>query len=315
MEMPSAIASKRPSRTVSRLDVNFHYYDEDADFSTCICYFPVVKQAAGGEAILRDYYGQRKLSSSEMPESLCEKLTRLRDYVAAEIVELPDLEIGDEVFPAPPVHVVEIEVTTDGIMAVRFVAPMTTAVNMKKVRVSSLSAASQRLIQNMLPTYEQLAWDHFRTTLERPPVKTLKKKVFVSYRRTKPEYKLFADAVAHRLGREGFLPWLDDWEIHAGDSIVREMGNGFRDVHAVIIILTEDYPAGKWAREVLETAIAKRVEERIRVIPVKYEDATIPELLRSLSYVDCTDHADGVFESQFRRIIDALNNLELNPYT
>jgi len=79
---------------------------------------------------------------------------------------------------------------------------------------------------------------------------------------------VFAETVAHRLGREGFLPWVDQWEIKAGDSIVRELQKGFKGVHGIILVLTPDYPEGKWAREELETAIVKRVEENIHVIPI-----------------------------------------------
>ena len=45
-----------------------------------------------------------------------------------------------------------------------------------------------------------------------------------------------------------------------------------------------------------------------------YENGDIPELLRPLVRVDCTDHREEAFEAQFGRIIDALNELDLNPY-
>lgn len=100
----------------------------------------------------------------------------------------------------------------------------------------------------------------------------------------------------------------------AGDSLPRELGEGFKDVYGVIIVLTADYPGGRWAREELETAITKRVEQSIKVIPAKFEEGEPPELLRLLVYVDCTDHGDDQIELQFRKIIDALNEIELNPY-
>jgi len=51
----------------------------------------------------------------------------------------------------------------------------------------------------------------------------------------------------------------------------------------------------------------------------KYFSVTIPdnprpELLRTLRYVDCTSHAETQIERQFRDLIDALNEIELNPY-
>jgi len=166
-----------------------------------------------------------------------------------------------------------------------------------------------------MATLDQLAWNDFRKRMGVEPVVTSgKKKVLVSYRKTTPERIGFAESIAHRLGRDGFVPWFDDWEIRPGDSLPREIGDGFRDVYAVIMVLTADYPEGRWAREELETAITKRVEQNIRVIPVKYEPCSPPELLRSLVYVDCTRHDPQVFDAQFGRIIDALNELEMNPY-
>jgi hypothetical protein len=143
---------------------------------------------------------------------------------------------------------------------------------------------------------------------------TPQKRVIVSYRKTKPEYRDFAEAVAHKLGAEGFLPWFDEWDILVGDSLPREIGDAFKNVYAVVPIVTPDYPHGKWAREELETAITKRIEQNIKVIPVVYEAGEMPELLRALVRVDCTDHREEVFEAQFKRIIDALNELDVNPY-
>ncbi len=141
------------------------------------------------------------------------------------------------------------------------------------------------------------------------------KKVLVSYRKSKPEYGQFAEAVANKLGGEGFWPWYDEWEILPGDSLPRELGEALRDVYAVLVVLTAAYPQGKWAREELEAAITKRVQQDIRVIPLLYEPCEIPELLRALVYVDCRSHDEEQFEGQFRRVIDALNEVDLNPYT
>jgi len=81
------------------------------------------------------------------------------------------------------------------------------------------------------------------------------------------------------------------------------------------VVLTPDYPGERWAREELESAITKRTEQGIRVIPVIYEPCEQrPELLRSLHYVDCTNHDEAQIERQFRDLIDALNEIELNPY-
>lgn len=81
-----------------------------------------------------------------------------------------------------------------------------------------------------------------------------------------------------------------------------------------MVVITADYPGERWAREELGAAITKRIEEGIRVIPVLYELCGLPELLRGLRYVNCTNHTGDQIEKQFGDLIDALNEIELNPY-
>ena len=73
-------------------------------------------------------------------------------------------------------------------------------------------------------------------------------------------------------------------------------------------------PGDRWAREEFESAITKRIEQGIRIIPVLYEPCERPELVRALRYVDCADHREAEFERQFLDIIDTLNEIEMNPY-
>ncbi len=136
----------------------------------------------------------------------------------------------------------------------------------------------------------------------------------ITYRKGDHQRQAFVEAIAHRLGHEGFLPWYDEWEIKAGDSIARELAAGLENVYGIVVVLTPDYPGERWAREELETIITKRIEENIRIIPVIYEVCDRPELLRPLRYVDCTDHREDQIERQFSNLIDALNEIELNPY-
>ena len=75
---------------------------------------------------------------------------------------------------------------------------------------------------------------------------TLKRKVYISYRKGSADRLKFTEAIAHRLGREGFLQWYDEWEIKAGDTLPREIAEGLNDPYAFVIVLTNDY-AGEYA--------------------------------------------------------------------
>ena len=172
------------------------------------------------------------------------------------------------------------------------------------------------MMANIWPICEQLAWDHLRGRLGARAVVPAdsRKTVLISYRKSDVKRQEFVEALAHRLGQEGFRPWYDEWEIKAGDSLPREIGTGLAEAYAVIIVLSSDYPGGRWAREEFEATITKRIEQGTRVIPVLHEPCDRPSLLSSLSYIDCTDHRAQSFERQFLRLIDALNEIELNPY-
>jgi TIR domain len=261
------------------------------------------------------YDGEHYLVDEAVPEALRRKLERLLEYVTDAVAGLtPVVELDSRTIRAPRPMVQSYTVRRGPVVSLHYaVVPGGRLVYVER-NADALTEAAKRLIENMLPTYEQLAWDELRRQLRLPEVRATRKKVLISYRKTRREYQQFAEAIGHRLGREGFLPWLDEWEVVAGDSLPRELGEGFKDVYGVIIVLTADYPGGKWAREELETAIAKRVEQGIKVIPVKYEEGDPPEMLRPLAYVDCTDHGEDQIELQFREIIDALNEIELNPY-
>jgi hypothetical protein len=145
------------------------------------------------------------------------------------------------------------------------------------------------------------------------------------HRRNQPRRR-YSSAIeaAHQngsgLSRQSHTAWgakasrYDKWEIIAGDSIARELAAGFQEVYGIVVVLSADYPGGRWARDELEAAVTKRIEENIRIVPVLYEHCERPELLRPLRYVDCTEHTEANIERQFSDLIDALNEIELNPY-
>ena len=298
---------------VVRFIINFHYH-EGTPFTTQVCYMPIARHEDESESRLPAYYRSVMLGADQLSEPLRRKLVRLTEYVKTAALTLPDVEVDGTVLRGRAPALVEYEYAAGPKIRVLCREGPGNGVVTVDIEGEALTDAARRLIDNMRPMYEQIAWSDFRARLGSEAAVSPKKKVLISYRKTLPERATFAEAIAHRLGREGFLPWFDEWEVLAGDSLPRQIGAGFKDVYAVVIVLTADYPEGRWAREELETAITKRVEQDIRVIPVLFESCDRPELLRPLRYVDCRDHDANEFEGQFGQIIDALNEIELNPY-
>lgn len=300
-----------PIRIV-RLDIWFHYDVSSRELT--VDYTPVSVDKEGSDHQLSDYRTQ--FHPSTIGEDLTHKLARLAEYSESQLTPA-QIEIdgvaGQGISRLWYIQVVPDRFGNRELHTAYYVGPDDRTPH---ERVIDQTEATKRFIDNIYPMCEQLAWAHLRERLGQPPGprSNPKRKVFISYRKGSGARQRFVEAIAHRLGREGFVPWFDEWEIKAGDSIARELASGFQDVYAIVVGLSADYPAGRWAREEMETAITKRIEENIRVIPVLYKDGERPELLRSLRYVDCRDHSENNFERQFSDMIDALNEVDLNPY-
>jgi hypothetical protein len=138
-----------------------------------------------------------------------------------------------------------------------------------KQRLSEIPAGEKRLLDSVMTTISTLAWNDLLRKLDSEPV-LQKRQVFLSYRRGNQE---FSRALAERLGQEGFVPWFDEWEILAGDSVPGKIEQGLRDSIAFIPVITADYAEGKWATEELESSVHRRIEQGFPIIPI---------LLRSL---------------------------------
>ena len=260
-----------------------HFQIDDHPQWLVIDYTPLSTEESGRRRV-SEYQAQLRKDLAALPAALQNKLLRLADY-SRSALDLPEVDLGGVTARGtatlvyyqllhleqanPLLHVIYRGTSGEG--ALLTLDP-------------PISEATKRLIDNIRPTCEQLAWDHLRARLGAPSIAPLgRKKVYLSYRKGVPERRAFVEAIAHRLGREGFHPWFDEWEIVAGDSLPREMGAGLENTYAILTVISADYPGERWAREELENAIVQRVERGIKVIPLLYERCERPALLQSLS--------------------------------
>ncbi len=174
----------------------------------------------------------------------------------------------------------------------------------------TLPPGVRRLLASLMTTLHSLGWDRLRRQIG-IPVKERGPEVFVSYRSGKEK---FAEAVATRLSHEGFKVWFDKWEVLAGDSIPGKIGEGLDRARAFVCVLSSDYPQGKWATGELEAALAKRMTDGLRIIPLLLEPMRPPGLLASLRYIDFTRQDPETFERQMGDVVDAINAISPNPF-
>ncbi|MFF6993245.1 TIR domain-containing protein [Streptomyces sp. NPDC010273] len=90
-----------------------------------------------------------------------------------------------------------------------------------------------------------------------------------------------------RLG--GVDIWLDEWALSPGDSIPGKVGVALDTVDAVLVCWSEHARTSAWVKSELETAIARRLEDGLRIIPVRLDDTPLLALLGPLYWVSVTD--------------------------
>lgn len=98
------------------------------------------------------------------------------------------------------------------------------------------------------------------------------------------------------LASEGHLPWLDEWEIRAGESIPVKIAHGIDECDYMLVLLSASSVNSGWVEAEWSTKYWAEVQEgRMRVVPVLLSDCEMPSLLRTKRYADLrTDYGGGL---------------------
>jgi hypothetical protein len=117
------------------------------------------------------------------------------------------------------------------------------------------------------------------------------------------------EALALRLGREGFEPWLDHWHLIPGDPWLPALEEALDRAAACAVFVG---PSGfsPWQNEEMRAAIDRRVRDsgkNFRVIPVLLpgaewaERSSLPQFLATTTWVDFRDSLEN--QNAFRRLV------------
>jgi tetratricopeptide (TPR) repeat protein len=106
-------------------------------------------------------------------------------------------------------------------------------------------------------------------------------RVFISHSSNdKPVVERLADALRAR----GIDPWLDKWEIGAGDDIVASINAGLDEAAAGIVVFSRHSRESRWVNAEVSYLTYARIQEGKALIPVVTDnDAWVPPLLRPLA--------------------------------
>lgn len=111
----------------------------------------------------------------------------------------------------------------------------------------------------------------------------------------------------------GIRPWLDKWEIRAGDSLVqRLLDEGLAHADAVILVTSEHSFTKRWVREELDHATVQRITRGTRLIPVRLDDVEMPAPLVILRWIDAERSEAGV-QRTAQEIADTIHGYNARP--
>jgi hypothetical protein len=119
----------------------------------------------------------------------------------------------------------------------------------------------------------------------KPPVDLYRKPdVFLSYNH---QDKRFVRKLANDLSRVGVDPWLDAWELGAGDPLRKYIGRALTYCRYVALVISPGFVKSQWCGDELEAALAREdTEGRTVIIPLLCKRTRLPAFLAGRIYLD-----------------------------
>ena len=119
--------------------------------------------------------------------------------------------------------------------------------------------------------------------------------VFISHR---SQDAARAERLAEALQQAGFQVWLDEWDIHLGDSIVERINAGLEEARYVLLCYSEAGVLSPWMSREWMSALARQLEGyQVTVLPVRLSGGRPPAILADIRYADLVKYWDqGITE-------------------
>jgi hypothetical protein len=117
--------------------------------------------------------------------------------------------------------------------------------------------------------------------------------------------KFFVRELADRLRKAGIEVWLDEAEIHIGESLTEKIGAAIDQTDYFAVVLSTNSVNSEWVQRELQIALQKEFRERnVKVLPILLESVEIPAFLRDKLYADVS--TPEKFKEQFPKLLKAM---------
>lgn len=115
--------------------------------------------------------------------------------------------------------------------------------------------------------------------------------------------KAFVRRLAADLVSNGIKVWLDEQRILVGDSIPEKIAQGLAESDFFLIVVSQNSVDSPWVKKELSNALVNEIERRkVVVLPIKIDDAKMPESINDKLYSDFRGSYDEGLERLLRSI-------------
>jgi hypothetical protein len=109
--------------------------------------------------------------------------------------------------------------------------------------------------------------------------------------------------IADRLKKDGLKVWLDDWEIHPGDSIPAKIEEGLEHSRVLVLCMSANAFGSDWAQlEAGTFRFRDPLNKDRRFVPLRLDDAPIKGSLAQFLYINWLP-ADG--KQEYAKLLEA----------
>lgn len=115
--------------------------------------------------------------------------------------------------------------------------------------------------------------------------------------------KPFARRLSDRLKSHGMHTWIDEAEMHVGDSLISKIELGIRECRYLGVVLSPQSASSEWVRREVNIALTEEIQgKRIKVLPLLYQRCELPSFLTDKIYADFTEDFEEGFDKLLRRL-------------
>jgi len=107
------------------------------------------------------------------------------------------------------------------------------------------------------------------------------------------------------LSENGVKVWIDEAEIKVGDSLIRKISEGIKNMEYLGVVLSPNSVSSSWVQKEVEIAATMEIKKKkLKVLPILYKDCEIPLFLQHKVYADFRNRS--MFQHSLIAILDVL---------